>query len=157
MKKFSYKDAGVRYWKRECFYPSHQTAGGIDLSARGFDKDRRVCGLCFPQFGTVQETDLSLICGWHRDETEDRIYDGSSWYRRDRYLVGKVLLDHQKMDLGERVEEIGEVLGEGLLRPARIYAKTILNPARRFNIGGIAHITGGGITGNLPRVVSKRL
>jgi len=76
-------------------------------------------------------------------------------YSNGYSLVGKVLLDHQKMDLGERVEEIGEVLGEGLLRPARIYAKTILNPVRRFNIGGIAHITGGGITGNLPRDVSK--
>jgi len=70
-------------------------------------------------------------------------------------LVRKVLLDHQKMNLGERVEEIGEMLGEELLRPTRIYVKTILNLVRGFNIGGIAHITGGGITGNLPRVVSK--
>lgn len=70
-------------------------------------------------------------------------------------LVRRVLLDHQKLDLGERVEEIGEVLGEELLRPTRIYVKTILNLVRGFNIGGIAHITGGGIIGNLPRVVSK--
>jgi phosphoribosylformylglycinamidine cyclo-ligase len=59
------------------------------------------------------------------------------------------------MDLGKRVEEIGEVLGEELIRPTRIYVKTILNLTRDFNIGGIAHITGGGITGNLPRVVPK--
>jgi phosphoribosylformylglycinamidine cyclo-ligase len=70
-------------------------------------------------------------------------------------LVRRVLLDHQKLDLGGRVEEIGEVLGEELLRPTRIYVKTILNLVRGFNIGGIAHITGGGIIGNLPRVVSK--
>jgi phosphoribosylformylglycinamidine cyclo-ligase len=70
-------------------------------------------------------------------------------------LVRKVLLDQNKMDLGERVEEIGEVLGEELLRPTRIYVKTILNLVRDFNIGGIAHITGGGIIGNLPRIISK--
>jgi phosphoribosylformylglycinamidine cyclo-ligase len=70
-------------------------------------------------------------------------------------LVRKVLLDHHKMDLGEKVQEIGEVLGEELLRPTKIYVKTVLNLVRDFNIGGIAHITGGGITGNLPRIISK--
>ncbi len=70
-------------------------------------------------------------------------------------LVRKLLLDQYKMDLKKRVEEIGEVLGEELLRPTRIYVKTILNLTRDFHIGGIAHITGGGITGNLPRIVPK--
>lgn len=68
-------------------------------------------------------------------------------------LVRKVILEHHRMDLGKRVEEIGEVLGETLLRPTRIYVKTVLNLVRDFKIGGIAHITGGGITGNLPRVI----
>jgi phosphoribosylformylglycinamidine cyclo-ligase len=70
-------------------------------------------------------------------------------------LVRKLLIDRHKMKLEKRVEEIGEVLGEALLRPTRIYVKTILNLTRDFNIGGIAHITGGGITGNLPRVIPK--
>jgi phosphoribosylformylglycinamidine cyclo-ligase len=70
-------------------------------------------------------------------------------------LVRKVLLDHHKMGLGKRVEEIGEVLGEELLRPTKIYVKVILNLVRDFNIGGIAHITGGGITDNLPRIIPK--
>jgi len=70
-------------------------------------------------------------------------------------LVRKLVLDQLKLNLGERVEEIGEVLGEELLRPTRIYVKTILNLTRDFNIVGIAHITGGGITGNLPRIIPK--
>jgi phosphoribosylformylglycinamidine cyclo-ligase len=70
-------------------------------------------------------------------------------------LVRKVILDQHKMDLEKRVEEIGELLGEELLRPTRIYVKTILNLTRDFSIGGIAHITGGGITGNLPRIIPK--
>jgi phosphoribosylformylglycinamidine cyclo-ligase len=70
-------------------------------------------------------------------------------------LVRRLLLDQLKMDLEERVEEIGEVLGEELLRPTRIYVKAALNLTRDFNIVGIAHITGGGITGNLPRIIPK--
>jgi phosphoribosylformylglycinamidine cyclo-ligase len=70
-------------------------------------------------------------------------------------LVRKLLLDQLKMNLEERVEEVGGVLGEELIRPTRIYVKTVLNITRDFHIGGIAHITGGGITGNLPRVVPK--
>jgi len=70
-------------------------------------------------------------------------------------LVRKIILEHLQMDLNQRVEEIGEVLGEALLRPTRIYVRTVLPLIRDFNIGGIAHITGGGITGNLPRVIPK--
>jgi len=70
-------------------------------------------------------------------------------------LVRKLLLDRHQMALEKRVEEIGGILGEELLRPTRIYVKTILNLTRDFHIGGIAHITGGGITGNLPRIIPK--
>jgi phosphoribosylformylglycinamidine cyclo-ligase len=70
-------------------------------------------------------------------------------------LVRKLLLDEHKMALEKRVEEIGGVLGDELLRPTRIYVKTILNLTRDFHVGGIAHITGGGITGNLPRIIPR--
>ncbi len=70
-------------------------------------------------------------------------------------LVRKVLIENHKMSLGQEVEEIGGVLGEELLKPTKIYVKMILNLTRDFKIGGIAHITGGGITGNLPRVIPK--
>ena len=46
-------------------------------------------------------------------------------------------------------------LGEELLVPTRIYVKTVLNLVRDFPIHGIAHITGGGFTDNIPRVVPK--
>jgi phosphoribosylformylglycinamidine cyclo-ligase len=99
----------------------------------------------------------------------DQLIDGSSVRVGDR-LVGiassglhsngyslarKVLFEHSKMDLWSRVAEIGEVLGEELLRPTKIYVKTVLNVVRDFHITGMAHITGGGITGNLPRVIPK--
>ncbi len=44
-----------------------------------------------------------------------------------------------------------------LLRPTRIYAKTVLELFDRFAIKGLANITGGGVIENLPRVMPKNL
>lgn len=70
-------------------------------------------------------------------------------------LVRKVLLEHHRLGVHQRVAEIGGVLGEELLRPTRIYVKTILHLLEEFEISGMAHITGGGLTGNLPRVLPQ--
>ena len=100
--------------------------------------------------------DAQLIDGSSVTVGDKLIGIASSGLHSNGYsLVRKVLLDHHKMDLRKSVEEIGGVLGEELLRPTKIYAKTILNLVRDFKIGGMAHITGGGITGNLPRVIPK--
>ena len=70
-------------------------------------------------------------------------------------LARKVLLEHGRLKLRQRVPELGRTLGEELLEPTRIYAKITRRLFRRFPIKGAAHITGGGITGNLPRVLPK--
>jgi phosphoribosylformylglycinamidine cyclo-ligase len=47
-------------------------------------------------------------------------------------------------------------LGDALLTPTRIYARTLLALLPEFPIHGMAHITGGGLTENLPRVLHGR-
>lgn len=47
-------------------------------------------------------------------------------------------------------------LGRTLLEPTRIYVKAILGLMRRYDLHAVAHITGGGITENLPRVLPAR-
>lgn len=47
-------------------------------------------------------------------------------------------------------------LGRTLLEPTRIYVKLLLNLLKQYSIHAIAHITGGGITENLPRVLPPR-
>lgn len=42
---------------------------------------------------------------------------------------------------------------EPVLEPTRIYVKPVLEVLRRFPVHAMAHVTGGGITGNLPRVL----
>jgi phosphoribosylformylglycinamidine cyclo-ligase len=50
----------------------------------------------------------------------------------------------------------GKTLGQALLEPTTIYVKLVLNLMRRYDLHAIAHITGGGITENLPRVLPPR-
>ena len=64
---------------------------------------------------------------------------------------------HERIDgdLDAMLPELNETLGEALLRPTRIYVKTILNLLRDFTIQGLAHITGGGLIENVPRVLPR--
>jgi phosphoribosylformylglycinamidine cyclo-ligase len=70
-------------------------------------------------------------------------------------LARKVLLEQRRLQIRQRIPELGRTLGEELLEPTRIYAKITRRLFSRFPIKGAAHITGGGITGNLPRVLPK--
>lgn len=51
----------------------------------------------------------------------------------------------------------GKSLGETLLTPTRIYVKALLNLLKQVDVHAMAHITGGGITENLPRVLPTEL
>jgi phosphoribosylformylglycinamidine cyclo-ligase len=68
-------------------------------------------------------------------------------------LVRKLLFDVEGLAVDDRLPELNGPLGPVLLTPTRIYAKTVLSLMQRHALKGIAHITGGGITENLPRVL----
>jgi phosphoribosylformylglycinamidine cyclo-ligase len=71
-------------------------------------------------------------------------------------LARKIFFDKLKLSVSDYVEEFGRTLGEELLVPTRIYAKTIKNVIRNYRISGIAHITGGGLIDNVPRILPKQ-
>ncbi len=68
-------------------------------------------------------------------------------------LARKIVEERIDGGLDVRLPDYDESLGEVLLKPTRIYVKTILNLLRDFEIRGMAHITGGGLLENLPRVL----
>lgn len=67
-------------------------------------------------------------------------------------LARRVFFEQAKLTVASRLPDLDCPLGELLLKPTRIYAKQILALLAELPIKGIAHITGGGITENLPRV-----
>src|SRR6476660_5993100 len=67
-------------------------------------------------------------------------------------LARRVFFEKAKLSVGSSLPELNRPLGDVLLTPTRIYAKQILALIKEFPIKGIAHITGGGITENLPRI-----
>ena len=70
-------------------------------------------------------------------------------------LARRVLLEDGGLTVKSRISDLDQPLGEVLLTPTRIYAKQILALAADYPIKGIAHITGGGLTENLPRILPK--
>jgi phosphoribosylformylglycinamidine cyclo-ligase len=82
---------------------------------------------------------------------------GSSGLHSNGYsLARRVFFQELKMSAGDYLEEFGRTVGEELLEPTKIYVKIVKKLMRDFRIHGMAHITGGGLTDNVPRIIPSR-
>jgi len=82
----------------------------------------------------------------------------SSGVHSNGFTLVNRIIDDGGLDLGSTYDELsGAVLGEVLLTPTRIYARSIVTLLRRYKVkrivSGMAHITGGGLASNLARVL----
>jgi len=69
-------------------------------------------------------------------------------------LARKTLLDHAGLAIDAHVPELGETVGEALIRPTRIYARAVRSMLEAgIDVRAISHVTGGGLPGNVPRVL----
>jgi phosphoribosylformylglycinamidine cyclo-ligase len=75
-------------------------------------------------------------------------------------LVRKVFFEDAGMSVDDHVDALGTTLGKELLRPTRIYVRPVLAALNYYKvkdvIHGIAHITGGGLVENIPRVLGEK-
>jgi phosphoribosylformylglycinamidine cyclo-ligase len=108
--------------------------------------------------GVVEEDE---ILGRDRVEIGDVVIAmGSSGLHSNGYsLVRHVLLGAGRLRLDSVIEDLGDqrTLGEELLTPTKIYAKDCLHLLRESEVHALAHVTGGGIPGNLVRVLPAHL
>ena len=70
-------------------------------------------------------------------------------------LVRKVLFESNNYKIDDKVSSFGKYLGEELLNPTIIYVYPVLHLLEKYKILGIAHITGGGIVENIPRILPE--
>lgn len=72
-------------------------------------------------------------------------------------LARAALFEKANFDYRAEVEGLENNLGQELLKPTKIYVKTVLALLEKFKLKGIAHITGGGLSENLPRILAPDL
>jgi phosphoribosylformylglycinamidine cyclo-ligase len=116
------------------------------------DGDYDLAGFCT---GIVEKS--KIIDGSTVKAGDDVIALASSGLHSNGYSLARKIVDGR--DLAEPFDK--STLGETLLRPTRLYARTVrallkAHPARTA-VRALANITGGGIVENLPRVIPKGL
>ena len=80
----------------------------------------------------------------------------SSGCHSNGYTLVRTVVAKSSSDLFEPLEgDSGPTLGEALIEPTRIYVKPVLSTLARVDVKGLAHITGGGLTENIPRVLPQ--
>jgi phosphoribosylformylglycinamidine cyclo-ligase len=80
----------------------------------------------------------------------------SSGLHSNGYSLARTLIfDHLGLTIDDEFPGSSVSVADTLLTPTRIYVRSILNLLKDFTLNGIAHITGGGLLENVPRVLPK--
>jgi phosphoribosylformylglycinamidine cyclo-ligase len=120
--------------------PGFYTAGEYDLA--GF------------AVGVVEKS--RMVDGKRVQPKDALIGLGSSGLHSNGYsLARRVLLEHLGLSLTSRPEGLARSLADELLEPTRIYVKDVLALLETVEVKGMAHITGAGLPGNVPRCLPE--
>ena len=110
------------------------------------DGDYDLAGFCV---GVVEKEDI--IDGSHVIAGDVLIALASSGCHSNGYSLVRKILDVTEQDADLQFND--STVMESLLEPTRIYVKTVLTLLQKVSLKAIAHITGGGLTENIPRVI----
>ncbi len=107
-----------------------------------------LAGFCVGVVERAQILDASRV------KPGDRIIGlASSGFHSNGYSLVRKVLEQSGADLASPLGD--ESLGEALLKPTRIYVRSVLSLLREVQVHAVAHITGGGLVENLPRVLPE--
>lgn len=127
--------------------------GGETAEMPGFYPDGvyDLAGFCV---GVCEEDEL--ITGENIKPGDILIGLPSSGFHSNGYSLIRKVVEVNKLSYSTFIEEFGKTLGEVLLEPTRIYWREVKELIeKRVEIKGMAHITGGGLPGNLVRILPK--
>jgi len=114
------------------------------------DGDYDLAGFCV---GIVEKA--NIIDGSKVKAGDKLIGLASSGPHSNGYSLIRKIIERNGLSLNDNVN--GKPLGSTLLEPTRIYVKPLLQLLKTVDVHAMAHITGGGITENLPRVLPDDL
>jgi len=134
-----------------CALLGGETCEMPDVYAKGeYDLAGFAVGVC----------ELKKIVDGERAEVDDVILGmASSGVHSNGYTLVRAIVNEAELDLGKIHPDLDDqrTLGEVLMTPTRIYAKPVVSVLGRYKVkqpvSAMAHITGGGLPGNLPRVL----
>lgn len=81
----------------------------------------------------------------------------SSGLHSNGFSLVRKIIEKQGCDLKKPIEDLKKPLGEILLTPTELYVNPVLSLLSKFPILGIAHITGGGLIENVPRILPQNV
>ncbi len=92
-----------------------------------------------------------LLDGKHIGPGDRLIGIASSGPHSNGYSLIRKIVERSNAELQQKLND--RTIGEHLLEPTRIYVKPLLTLLKKIDVHGFAHITGGGISENLPRIL----
>ncbi|XP_062025507.1 phosphoribosylformylglycinamidine cyclo-ligase, chloroplastic/mitochondrial-like [Rosa rugosa] len=128
--------------------------GGETTEMSGFYAEGEF-DLCGTAFGIVHKE--SVIDGKNIVAGDVLIGLPSSGVHSNGFSLVRRVLAHSGLSLKDQLPGKSVTLGEALMAPTVIYVKQVLDIISKGGVKGVAHITGGGFTDNIPRVFPKGL
>lgn len=110
-------------------------------------EDYDLAGFCV---GVVEKS--QIIDGSRVRIGDTLIGIASSGPHSNGYSLIRKIIKVSKSKLSGKLDD-GRTIGEALLEPTRIYVKPLLRTIKEVEVRALAHITGGGLTENIPRVL----
>lgn len=128
--------------------------GGETAEMPGFylEGEYDMAGFCV---GSVDKE--KLITGENIKPGDVLIGLSSSGIHSNGFSLVRAVIKMEKEKLSQYIDAFGKTLGDEILTPTKIYVKTILKLIEKFDIKGIAHITGGGFFENIPRMFPENI
>lgn len=133
-----------------CLLAGAALSGGETAEMPGMysGEDYDLAGFCV---GVVEKDEI--IDGSKVQSGDKLLGLASSGPHSNGYSLIRKVIEVSGADLDQDLE--GKKLGTALLEPTRIYVKPVLELIAQLDVHAVAHITGGGITENLPRVLPE--
>ncbi len=137
-----------------CLMAGCSLVGGETAEMPGMYKEDEydIAGFCV---GIVDKD--KIVNGKKIKEGDILVGLSSNGIHSNGYSLVRKILSPSTEKLNQYIEKLGCTLGEEILRPTRIYVRTIMSVLERFCIKGIANITGGGFYENIPRIIPEGL